>query len=108
MHASPISDLFTSDELKQWRQVADDQYQGLLRLGMPVVHTPDGVRHSKADVDRWFGVVPPGAPPWVKPERIAETIRVWQPRYKKLLTPEDALEMLINVRALLDVLLPLK
>lgn len=37
-----------------------------------------------------------------------DTLRVWQPRYKQLLKAEDALEILINVRNLLDVLYPLE
>lgn len=85
-----------------------DQYQELLRLGMPVVHTDAGDRHSKADVDRWFGVVPPGAPKWITPDDIEETIRVWQPSYRQLLSADDALEILINTRNLLDVLFPPK
>jgi hypothetical protein len=41
--------------------------------------------------------VPPGSPPWVTNKLIADTIRVWQPHYKKKITEEDALEILINV-----------
>lgn len=108
MHASSTSDLLTPDELKAWRRVTDEQYQELLRLGMPVVHTADGDRHSKAEVYRWYFAVPPGAPNWITPEEIEDTLRVWQPKYKQLLTAEDALEILINVRNLLDVLYPLK
>lgn len=108
MHASSTSDLLTPDELKAWRRVTDEQYQELLRLGMPVVHTPDGNRHPKAEVYRWYFAVPPGSPNWITSERIEDTLRVWQPRYKQLLTAEDALEILINVRNLLDVLYPFK
>ena len=108
MHASPTSDLLTPEELKQWRQVTDDQYQELLRLGMPVVHTANGDRHSKADVYRWYFVVPPGAPSWITPDQIEDTLRVWQKYYRQLLLAEDALEILVNVRNLLDVLYPWK
>jgi len=108
MHDVRSSDLLTPEQLKQWRRVTEDQYQELLRQGMPVIHTDAGDRHSKTEVDRWFGVVPPGAPPWVKPEDISEAIRVWQPNYPRLLTQLDALEILLNTRALLDVLFPLK
>lgn len=108
MHASSTSDLLTPDELKQWRRVTDDQYQELLRLGMPVVQTPDGVRHSKAEVYRWYFTVPPGAPKWITPEEIEDTLRVWQPSYRQLLTAMDALEILINTHNLLDVLFPRK
>ena len=50
------------------------------------------------------GHVPPGAPSWVTAELIAETLRVWQPYYRTPLTPEDALEMIIGVGQLFDVL----
>ena len=49
-------------------------------------------------------LVPPGAPRWVTEERIAHTLRVWQPYYKKELTPQDALEMVMNVTELFEVL----
>ena len=70
--------------------------------------TDAGDRHSKAEVHRWFAVVPPGAPKWITPEEIEDTIRVWQPKYRQLLTAKDALEMLLNVRSLLDALFPPK
>lgn len=47
---------------------------------------------------------PAGSPRWVTSELIANTIRTWQPYYRKPLTPEDALEMLLNVGHLLDIL----
>ena len=48
--------------------------------------------------------VPPGSPAWVTKEEIAETIRVWQPYYKQSLDENDALEILVNVRNLLEVM----
>ena len=106
MHTSSTSDLLTPDELKLWRRVTDEQYQELLRRGMPVVHTPNGDRHSKSEVYRWYFAVPPGAPKWITPDEIEDTLRVWQPSYRQLLTAEDALEILMNVRNLLDVMFP--
>jgi hypothetical protein len=100
------SDLLTPEELKIWRRITDEQYEELLRRGLPFIQTKSGVRHFKNEVDFWFGAVPPGAPKWVTGERISDTIRVWQPSYKELLTPDDALEILLNVHALLDVLFP--
>lgn len=47
--------------------------------------------------------VPAGAPRWVTPELLADTIRVWQPYYGGL-TPLDALNMIVNVSNLFDVL----
>ncbi len=49
-------------------------------------------------------VVPPGAPSWVTPELIADTLRVWQPYYPTPLTTDDAFEMIMNVGRLFDVL----
>lgn len=106
MHASSSSELLTPDELKAWRRVTDEQYRQLLALGMPLVHTADGVRHSKAEVYGWYFAVPPGAPKWITPEEIEDTLRVWQPSYRHLLTADDALEILINTRNLLDVMFP--
>lgn len=100
------SDLLTPEELKVWRRINDEQYKELLRRGLPFIETKSGVRHFKNEVDFWIGAVPPGAPKWVTCERISDTIRVWQPSYKELLTSDDALEILLNVHALLDVLFP--
>jgi hypothetical protein len=78
------SDLLTPEELKIWRRITDEQYEELLRRGLPFIQTKSGVRHFKNEVDFWFGAVPPGAPKWVTGERISDTIRVWQPSYKQL------------------------
>jgi hypothetical protein len=104
MHTSTTSDFLTPAELKAWRRVTDEQYQELLSRGMPLVHTADGVRHSKAEVYRWYFAVPPGAPNWITPKEIEDTLRVWQPYYRQLLTADDALEILRNVHNLLDVM----
>ena len=50
--------------------------------------------------------VPPGAPKWITGIDIEEALRVWQPYYPQLLTAEDALEILMNVHNLLDVMYP--
>jgi len=101
-------DLMSSAELMTWRRVTPEQYEELLRRGLPVVRGNDGASlHRRADVKRWFAVVPPGAPAWITGDEIEETIRVWQPNYRQLLTPDDALEILVNSRNLLDVLFPL-
>ncbi len=100
------SNLLTPEELKIWRRITDEQYEELLRRGLPFIQTKSGVRHFQIEVDLWFGAVPPGAPKWVTSTEISDTIRVWQPNYKEILTPDDALEILLNVHALLDVLFP--
>ena len=47
--------------------------------------------------------VPAGAPRWVTPELLADTLRVWQPYYGNL-TSQDALTIIMNVGNLFDVL----
>lgn len=42
-------------------------------------------------------VVPAGAPRWVTVELLEQTLRTWQPYYRRRLTVEDALEMILNV-----------
>ena len=48
----------------------------------------------------------PGAPKWITGNEIEDTLRVWQRYYRQLLTADDALEILINVHNLLDVMYP--
>jgi hypothetical protein len=56
-------------------------------------HVPsDGVR------------VPAGAPAWVTDALIAKTLKVWQPRYDRPLTREDALELILNAVNFADAL----
>lgn len=46
--------------------------------------------------------VPAGAPEWVTPELIERTIKVFQPKYDEPLTPETALEIIMNTVRLFD------
>ncbi len=48
--------------------------------------------------------VPAGAPPWVTPELIEHTLRVWQPFYEDQLISEDALEIIMSVDRVSDLL----
>lgn len=48
--------------------------------------------------------VPPGTPSWITPELIAQTLRVFQPRYKEPLTESDAVGILQNLGRLFDCL----
>jgi hypothetical protein len=48
--------------------------------------------------------VPSGAPGWITPELIADTIETWQPYYADLLTADDALGILLSVANLIDIL----
>ena len=52
--------------------------------------------------------VPPGTPPWITADMIADTIAVWQPYYKYNLTEDDAVQIIINVSNLVDVARMLK
>lgn len=48
--------------------------------------------------------VPPGAPNWVTPKLVEQTIRVWQPYYSDPLTPETALAIIQSVGRMIEVL----
>lgn len=50
------------------------------------------------------GIVPAGTPDWITAELIEETIRVWQPFYVELVTPEEAVAMILSVGRLYGVL----
>ncbi len=49
-------------------------------------------------------VVPAGAPAWITPELLEQTLAVWQPYYDKTLTADDALGMILDVASLFAVL----
>ena len=49
-------------------------------------------------------IVPAGAPDWITPELVEATSRVWQPYYKEVLTPEEAVTMISNVGRLYQAL----
>ena len=46
--------------------------------------------------------VPAGAPRWVTPELLADTLRIWRPYYGNL-TSQDALAIILNVGNLFDL-----
>ena len=48
--------------------------------------------------------VPAGAPPWITLELIEHTLRVWQPFYESQLISEDALEIILSVDRVSDLL----
>jgi hypothetical protein len=50
------------------------------------------------------GVIPAGTPDWISAELIEATIRTWQPYYEEVLTPEEAVTMILNVGRLYDAL----
>lgn len=49
-------------------------------------------------------IVPAGAPDWITQELIEATIRVWQPYYAEILSPEEAVEMIQSVGRLFQAL----
>lgn len=51
-----------------------------------------------------LSIVPAGAPDWITPELVEATIRIWQPYYKDVLTPEEAVTMILDVGRLFDAL----
>jgi hypothetical protein len=48
--------------------------------------------------------LPAGAPQWVTIELIEHTIRVWQPFYRDQSIPADALEIIMSVGQMVEVL----
>jgi len=57
---------------------------------------------SRGDASRC--IVPAGAPDWITPELIEATIRVWQPYYAEVLSPEEAVTMILDVGRLFEAL----
>lgn len=50
------------------------------------------------------GIVPAGTPDWITAELIEATIRTWQPYYREVITPEEAVTMIVSVGRLYDAL----
>ncbi len=82
---------------------------GTLKVQHQMTSTPDITPIFPTGPDALPGTlvpalaVPAGAPRWVTPELLADTLRVWQPYYGNL-TPQDALSIILNVSNLFDVL----
>jgi hypothetical protein len=49
-------------------------------------------------------IVPAGTPDWITPELVEATIRTWQPYYREVITPEEAVTMIRSVGRLYDAL----
>jgi hypothetical protein len=41
--------------------------------------------------------LPAGTPDWITSELVVATIRTWQPYYETVLTPEEAITMILDV-----------
>jgi hypothetical protein len=61
-------------------------------------------RDCEAREDARSSIVPAGAPDWITPELVEATIRVWQPYYADVISPEEAVTMIIDVGRLFDAL----
>ncbi len=48
--------------------------------------------------------VPDGAPDWITPDLIVDTLNTWQSHFPEALTAEDAVEILLNVARFLDAM----
>ena len=49
-------------------------------------------------------IVPAGTPDWITAELIVQTIRVWQPYYEAVVTPEEAVTMILSAGRLYQAL----
>ncbi len=61
-------------------------------------------RDCESQDDAASSTVPAGAPDWITPQLIEATIRVWQPYYAHVLSPEEAVTMIQNVGRLFSAL----
>jgi hypothetical protein len=61
-------------------------------------------RSNPVEAPRPLTKVPVGAPSWITPELIENTIRVWQPFYSDQLIPEDALAIIKGVAGIVEVM----
>ncbi|REJ65890.1 MAG: hypothetical protein DWQ31_16470 [Planctomycetota bacterium] len=48
--------------------------------------------------------IPPGTPEWISADLIRDTLVTWQPYYRKSLTVEAAIEILLDVGQLIALL----
>lgn len=61
-------------------------------------------RDCEAREDARSSIVPAGAPDWITAELIERTIAVWQPYYADVISPEEAVTIIIDVGRLFDAL----
>ncbi len=63
---------------------------------------PNKVREVLSDAPS--GIVPAGTPHWITAELIEATIRVWQPYYDTVISPEEAVAMIQSAGRLINAL----
>jgi hypothetical protein len=61
---------------------------------MPFMSRGNHKKDCEAEDGAGSGIVPAGTPDWITAELIEATIRVWQPYYVEVLTPEEAVTMI--------------
>ena len=71
---------------------------------MPFMSRSNHKKDCEAAVDAQVSIVPAGTPDWITPELIEATIRIWQPYYAELLSPEEAVTMIQSVGRLYQAL----
>jgi hypothetical protein len=71
---------------------------------MPVMARRNRKPDCQAREDASPSIVPAGTPDWITAELIEATIRVWQPYYQHVLSPEEAVTMILGVGRLYDAL----
>ena len=71
---------------------------------MPFMSSGNHKKDCEVEAVALPSIVPAGTPDWITPELIETTIRVWQPYYAELLTPEEAITMIRNVGQLFSAL----
>jgi len=48
--------------------------------------------------------LPSGAPKWITPDLLRDTVEIWQPYYAEELTDAESLEILLTVSRIFDTL----
>lgn len=61
-------------------------------------------RDCQARKDAAASIVPAGTPDWITADLIEATIRVWQPYYQAVLSPGEAVTMILTVGRLFQAL----
>ena len=91
-----------SDNTEQLNDLPTDRYATVAFAEKTVITASD----TQAKEKRQLASAPisSGASRWVTPELIADTIATWQPYYDDPLTVEDAVQILLSVAQLVDVL----
>jgi len=69
----------------------------LVQRWFPVMSRSNRKRDCAVQEGARPSIVPAGTPDWITAELIEQTIRVWQPYYQAIVTPEEAVIMIQSV-----------